>query len=360
LGVSYSVTKSDRNILRVSWGRIHDLIYNQAAPSFGARAPEIRDEWDNNLDGVFETVRVTPSIGLSGPPRIQDRLVDPDLSPSHVDELQFGFTHQLPRKLVLDLAYINRSYRNAIGALDSNIIFENGEFRGYRNPSFDAILLTTNLRNASLRYQSFEFSLTRNFGSRFQTFCSYTYQKQAETGGFKYDDITGYLNPRAWFKNDRLARPHILRLNGSVDLPWRSSAAAIFSLQSGEYSGPIVLDLNAADPEVAAHGPRTYTLSNGRIVNNPLYTARRLAGPRDEGQLRLEAIPRLNLRFGKAIRLRENQTLEFNLDLFNLTNNATPLFFRPGANILSTTLYGQVQSIVQSPRGAQALIRYKF
>jgi len=79
MGISYSLTKNDHSVLRVSWSRIHDLIYNQAAPSFGSRAPEIRDEWDNNLDGIFETVRVTPAVGLVSPPQIIGRLVDPEL-----------------------------------------------------------------------------------------------------------------------------------------------------------------------------------------------------------------------------------------------------------------------------------------
>jgi len=85
VGVSYGLTKSGRDVLRISWGRIHDIIFNQAAPSFGNPTPEIRDEWDNDLDGVFETVRVTPAVGLTGAPTIGSRLVDPSLHASHVD-----------------------------------------------------------------------------------------------------------------------------------------------------------------------------------------------------------------------------------------------------------------------------------
>ena len=118
-----------------------------------------------------------------------------------------------------------------------------------------------------------------------QAFCSYTYQRQVEKGDFKYDDVSGYLNPREWFENDKLARPHILRINGSYYLPFRFTLAMIFSLHSGEYGGPTVKDLDAGDPEVGAHGPGTLALANGRVMNNPLFTTRRLAGPRGEGQL---------------------------------------------------------------------------
>jgi hypothetical protein len=360
VGVSYSLTKNGRDIARASWGRIHDIINNQAAPSFGSRTPEIRDEWDNNFDGVFETVRVTPAVGLTSAPRIFTRLADPGLNASHVDEFHFGYTRQLPGQFAFDFAYVNRKYQDVIGTLDSNIIFEGGLFRGYRDPEFDAILLTTNLANSFQRYQSLEFSLIRNIGPRAQAFCSYTYQRQVEKGDFKYDDVSGHLNPREWFENDKVARPHILRINGSYYLPLRFTLAMIFSLQSGEYSGPVVKDLAENDPEVGARGPRTLTLANGRVVNNPLFTTRRLAGPRGKGQLQTESVPRLNLRFGKEFRLKENHTLEAGVDFFNITNDATPLFFRAGANNLSSTAFGQLQSVVQPPRGAQLSIRYRF
>jgi len=177
--------------------------------------------------------------------------------------------------------------------------------------------------------------LIRNIGSRLQAFCSYTYQRQVEKGDFKYDEISGYLNPREWFENDKLARPHILRINGSYYLPFRFTLAMIFSLQPGEFSGPIVRDLATNDPEVSSHGPRTLTLPDGRVVNNPLFTTRRLAGPRGKGQLQTGTVPGLNLRLGKEFRFKEKHTLESNVDFFNVTNDATPLFFRAGANNLS-------------------------
>ena len=358
-GAAYSLTKDGRDVVRVSWGRIHDIIYNQVAPSFGNRTPEIRDEWDNNLDGVFETVRITPAVGIDGTLNVLNRTVDPNLHAPLVDEFHAGYTRQLPYRLVFDFAYVNRNYKDTIGTIDTNIIYENGQFLGYRDPAFDAILQTTNLANSTQRYQALEFSVIRNIGASFQAFASYTYQHQVERGDFKYDDVTGYLNPREWFENESLGRPHILRLNGSYYLPWRFTAAAIFSYQSGVFGGPLVKDLPATDPEVLAHGPRTLTLSTGRVVNNPLFTTRRLVGPRGEGQLQGGYIPRLNLRFGKEFRFKEHHVVEANVDFFNITNDATPLFFQNGTNT-SLTTFGAYQSTVQSPRGAQLSVRYRF
>lgn len=360
LGLAYSLTKSNKDVIRASLGRIHGIIYNQVAPSFGSRTPAVRQEFDTDLNGSFETVFSSPSVGIDSPPTFTNT-VDPNLHAPLTDEFHLSYTRQLPYRMVFDFAYINRKFSDTIGTIDINIIYENGRFGGYRNPAFNSILQTTNLTNSYQRYQALEFSLIRNVGGRFQSFISYTYQNQVEKGDFKYDDVTGYLNSREWFENDKIARPHIFRFNASYYLPYRFTIAAIFSLQSGAYGGALVKDLATTDPQVAAYGPQNFTLSNGRVVRNPLFTRRRLVGPRSEGRLQLGNIPRLNLRFGKEFRFNEGKrTLEANVDFFNITNDATPLGYRFGAENISSSSFGVVSSSVQSPRGAQLSVRYRF
>lgn len=359
LGLSYSLTKDGRDVVRLTWGRVHDIIYNQAAPSIGSRSGDRRDEYDNDLDGVFETVRLTPGIGINSPPAVLDRLVDPNLHAGFTDDFRVGYTRQLPRQFVLDAAYVNRKFQHFGGTRDTNIIYEGGLFRGYQNPAVNAILTSTNLTNYYSRFHGLEFSLIRNIGAKLQTFTSYSYQKLTDIGEFRYDEANRYLAPADWYKNDKLARPHIFRVNASYYLPWRFTVATIFSLQSGVYGGPLIKTLAADDPEVAAHGPRQLTLSNGRVVNNPLYTTTRLVGPRGEGQLQAPNLPRLNLRFGKELRFKESQTLEVNADFFNITNNGAPMFFSNGTNT-SLATFGRFSSTTQSPRGAQLSARWRF
>ncbi len=232
-------------------------------------------------------------------------------------------------------------------------------FKGYKDVTQNSILASTNLTNSYLRYQSLQFSLIRNIGGRYSIFTNYTWQRQKEVGDFRYDDTRGHLNPRNWFENDKVIRPHIFRLNGHVYLPWRFTAAAIFSLQSGTYGGALIKTLAANDPEVAAHGPASLTLSNGRVVSNPLFTTTRLVGPRSKGQLQAPNVPRLNLRLGKEFRFKERQILEGAVDFFNITNNGAPLFFRNGTNT-SLATFGEFLSNTQSPRGAQLSVRWRF
>jgi Carboxypeptidase regulatory-like domain/TonB dependent receptor-like, beta-barrel len=359
LGLSYSLTKNGRDVVRLTWGRVHDIVYNQAAPSIGSRTGDRRDEYDNDLDGVFETVRTTPGIGINSPPVVLDRLVDPNLHAGFTDDFRIGYTRQLPHQFVLDAAYVNRKFQDRAGTVDTNIIYEGGLFRGYRNPAVNAILTSTNLTNFHRRFHGVEFSLIRNIGAKLQTFTSYSYQKLTEIGEFRYDEVNRYLAPAEWYKNDKLARPHIFRVNASYYLPWRFTVATIFSLESGVYGGPLIKTLAANDPEVAAHGPQQLTLSNGRVVSNPLYATTRLVGPRGEGQLRAPNLPRLNMRFGKEFRFKENHTLEANADFFNITNNGAPMFFSNGTNTTLAT-FGRFQSTTQSPRGAQLSVRWRF
>ena len=358
-GVAYSLSKDGHDVVRVTWGRLHDIIYNQAAPSLGSRTGDRRDEYDNNLDGVFETVRTTPGVGINAPPVITDRLVDPNLHAAYTDDLRVAYTRQLRGNFVFDTAYTTRKFQDPSGNPDTNIIYEGGLFRGYRNPALNAILTTTNLTNSHRRFHGLEFSLIRNIGTKLQTFTSYSYQKLTETGEFRYDEVNRYLAPANWFDNSRLTRPHIFRVNGSYYLPWRFTVAAIFSLQSGAYGGALIKTLDATDPEVAAHGPRQLTLPNGRVVNNPLYTQTRLASPRSQGQLQAPTLPRLNMRFGKEFHFWEKHIFEANVDFFNITNNGAPLFFRNGTNT-SLTTFGQFLSNTQSPRGAQMSVRWRF
>lgn len=359
-GVAWSASKNGRDVIRVSWGRYHDIIYVQAAPSFGSRAPEIRNEWDNNLDGTYETVRITPAIGLDGRINVTNRTVDPNLHASFEDSFNVSYTRQLPWKLVFDGGYVDNRIKEPIGLLDTNIIYENGLFRGYKDVTQNAISASANLTNSYLRYQSMQFSLIRNIGGRYSIFTNYTWQRQKQAGDFASDDPAGYVNPRGWFETDKLARPHIFRVNGHVYLPWRFTTAAIFSLHSGNFGGPLTKTLAANDPEVTRFGPASLTLSNGRVVNNPLSTTTRLVGPRGERQLQLPALPRLNLRLGKEFKFKETQTFEAGVDFFNITNNGAPLFFRNGTNTSVPATFGQYLSNTQAPRGAQMSLRWRF
>lgn len=149
---------------------------------------------------------------------------------------------------------------------------------------------------------------------------------------------------------------HAIRAGVAWSGPWALLLAANYTLQSGIYSGPIVTRLAAADP---AFGPATVTLSNGRVVSNPLATVIRFAYPtRGDGQLTTPPYRALNLRVGRRFAFgRAN--LDASLDVFNITNNGADMFFQNGANQMYNVLFGTT-TFRQLPRSAQILLRASF
>ena len=77
--------------------------------------------------------------------------------------------------------------------------------------------------------------------------------------------------------------PNAFHLGAAYQAPWNVALATNLSWMGGAWSGPIVNTIAAPDP---AFGPATLTLSNGRVVSNPLATTYRFAyATRDDGQI---------------------------------------------------------------------------
>ena len=80
-GANYALTADRRNLVRASWGRVHDNLTNTATNA-GANNPSFQDLYDNDLNGTFEAVFVTP--GRSG--TATDRIIDPGYHQSYINE----------------------------------------------------------------------------------------------------------------------------------------------------------------------------------------------------------------------------------------------------------------------------------
>ena len=147
-----------------------------------------------------------------------------------------------------------------------------------------------------------------------------------------------------------------IRLGANYRAPWDIVLATNYTLQSALWSGPIVTRLAAPDPRF---GPATVTLSNGRVVSNPLATTIRFAYPtRDEGQFTLPAVQVWNVRIGKDIR-RGARRVEAAVDIFNVTNHDAFYLLELGANQTFSPLFGQGRQR-QTPRAAQISARFVF
>jgi hypothetical protein len=149
---------------------------------------------------------------------------------------------------------------------------------------------------------------------------------------------------------------HVVRLGANYRAPWDIVLATNYTFQSGPWSGPLLTRLTAPDPRF---GPATVTLSNGRVVSNPLATTIRFAhATRDDGQVELPALHVWNIRLGRDIRFGVRR-LETALDIFNVTNQDSFYLFEFGAHQTFSPTYGQGRQR-QTPRAAQVSARFVF
>jgi hypothetical protein len=374
-GVNYRLTGDARRVARASWTRVADVL-SQTTQSAGTNVSGYRDLYDNNLDGTFETTFITPGASALS----TDRVLDAARNQPHTDEWIVGYREQLPGRVSVDASVVRREFRDRTALVDINGIYQDGVFKGYKNEAFNDIYeITNNVWNWPV-YTFLELQATKQT-ERFQAIGSYTHQWRHLAGTWQPNDPASFIQPDAFpngkgigsvtstfeSQNSLSSSPstsslqvqtvdNTVRLGAIYRAQWDIILATNYTFQSGVWSGPITTRLAAPDPQF---GPPTLTLSNGRVVSNPLATTIRFANPtRDDGQFTLPAIHTLNLRIGKDVRLGPRR-LEAALDVFNVANGGAFTLLAPGANQLFSPQYGQGQ-VRQTPRAAQVSLRFVF
>lgn len=387
LGVTYRLTSDGRTIVRGGVNRIHDAINTFHVFSQGSLRKGTRDEYDLDGDGSFETVFTIPAVIERPPPvpRSNHGHVSPRLRQPWTDEVTLGVSRQLPFKIIVDAMFLQRLYKDRMVAIDTNGIYENGRFLGYRDPTFNQIFEVRNGTDNWFVYRGVELSLHKGFARDLQFLIGYSHTHQWIDGTWDRNDPAGFLQPEA-FPNSRgigsLVRPvnlgqidslldplqptqytlrnsgvppHMLKVNVAYVAPLGLTVGGSYLFQMGQYSGPILTFIPAA----SLPHPPTVTLSNGREVSNPLGTrVRFFHSTRDEGQLQQPSLNVLNLRIGKRFR-RGSHTLDGAVEVFNLFNQGNNLFFN-----VPTLTEGQPASFVlsetQAPRAGQIIVRWEF
>jgi hypothetical protein len=379
VGINYALTADARQVARAHWVRVHEqpgLVTNVGSTTIGQQ-----DLYDLDLNGSFETVFVTPpTLALTA-----NRIIDPDFHQPFINEAGFGYAVQLPAGFGAGVDIVQRHYRDRPTLVETNGRYNGPVFAGYVDEGFNEIFRATNNRWNSPVYRSLELSLTRR-GPRVQAIASLVRQWRHLDGTWQPHDPASFIQPGA-FENDRgigsttgttSAATDANSLSGTqmtqrstasaqwqdyafrtgvvYEGPWGLSLATNYTFQSGIWSGPVVTRLAAADP---TFGPATVTLSNGRVVSNPLATTIRFAYPtRGDGQLKTPPLHAWNLRIGRRFAWRTAK-VEASIDLFNLTNHDADLSFQNGANQTYNSLYGTT-TFRQLPRSAQLTLRTTF
>jgi outer membrane receptor for Fe3+-dicitrate len=150
---------------------------------------------------------------------------------------------------------------------------------------------------------------------------------------------------------------HVARISVVYRAPWEFVLATSYTLQKGRWSGAILKQLPAPDPQF---GPPTVTLSNGRVVSNPLATPNRFAfETRADGQYQLDGMHVWNVRISKEFPFEGGRRLTLDFDLFNIPNMGRYQAFLSGANHQWSPAFGKGRE-PQIPRTAQIGVRFTF
>ncbi|HXH06934.1 MAG TPA: TonB-dependent receptor [Vicinamibacterales bacterium] len=348
LGFSYLVTADARNVLRASYARLGEQVMGRdAITTFGGDNTVSVTEWyDNDLDGVFETRRFSPATTAS----IAGEQIDPRNHQPYLDEFIVGFRRQFPMQTAVDVAFISRSYKHMWATVEINGFWPEAPgqpFGGWGriDPNRGAIQRQTNNTWSTLEYRAVELTLTKNMTHGFQVMAGFNRQWHHMAGTWNPTDPARFIQPEA-FPNDKnlyMPRgnndgnslpdtgnalsygPTWMKYRGNVGgtwlAPWGVRVAASYTIQAGPWSGAILRQLPANDPDVLRFGPARFTLPNGTTQPNPLATRNRYVyRTRGEGQLQAPAIHTVGLKVGKVVRLGGGREVEIAGNVFNLFN----------------------------------------
>jgi hypothetical protein len=389
-GATYVLTSDEKNVLRVNWDRIADLPQPGYLPTAGNGAAGYTDYYDTKHDGSFSTVITTPAVTTAA----SNQIIDPNRTQPYVNEWLAGYRRQFPGQTSLDVSFVHRAYQDRPANVETNGIYTGGVFQGFQNVAQNQIYLQTNNTWNSMVYNGLEITVAKRT-KNLNILSGYTRAWSCLDGTWIPNDPASFIQPNAFPNCRGLGSirgneqnltvsstnngnggslggtadtrspswiPNAFRLGTSYQAPWNLLLASNFSWISGAWSGPIVTTV----PYNGQFGPSTLTLSNGRVVSNPLATTYRFAyATRNDGQIEAPNLIIWNLRVGRNIKLG-TRSLDANFDVFNVTNRGADQQFLTGGNQLGTANYAIAADgsfnggSRQFARSAQISVRYQF
>ncbi|MGH9253340.1 MAG: TonB-dependent receptor domain-containing protein [Vicinamibacterales bacterium] len=389
LGFSYLLTEDARNVLRGGYVRIHQQLMGTRHPvaAFGGDdAAGLRDEYDVNGDGVFETVILIPPRAAA----ISSQQFDPELHQPLFDEFTLGFRRQFPGQMSVDVAGIVKINKQQYAQVDINGFYPAGPFQpfggfGRVDPDRGLLHRITNNTWSQTDYRAIQITIAKNLTRGFQFLGTIHRQWQHLTGTWNPTDPARFIQPDA-FPNNRLVwrtdgvqdhnslatgntlvnnpmwNPYSVRLSAAWNAPARFLVSANYTIMAGPYSGPIIDQLPANSPQIAPFGPGTVVSSTGDRQPNPLSTRIRFYHPtRGEGQVKAPDVHTLNIRIGRTFDAPGGRSIDLSAGVFNLLNGGDYTeYARTGANRIYNPASFLTYTNPQTPRALQleAMVRF--
>jgi len=372
IGGAYVLTANQKNVVRASWSKITDIT-NASYLGTAATSTVTTTDTYYNPDGSVYGQIVNPGSTSS----FLGKTFDPHRHQGYVREWILGYRTQLPGEVVVDTSYIDREYRDRPAEYDTNQIYTTSSsgtvWGGLVNPTLNNTYYVTNNKWNWFVYQGVEVTVTKQTRT-LQLLTTYTYSPDHLAGTWQPNDPAAILEPTKFANNagigsvrgnvtndytgdtrNRMWQRHQWRTGISWQAPWKLRVSNTFTAQSGTPGGPVIITLPGYNNQ---YGPATLKI-NGRTVSNPLATTYRFQNAnRGEGQIWCPWLIQWNTLVGRVFNISDRQSVEADVNLYNLTNRGAAQQFVNGNNASSQT-FGELQN-VQLPRSAQFTLRYRF
>ena len=270
--------------------------------------------YSTKLDGNWNASFVTPASTSANPTVVPDA----NYHQPYVNELAFSFRHQFAGQWYGDIGYVYREYKDRTALVGTNAHLQRQCVRGLQERVAERDLQPDqqHLELAGLQGAR---DHRRQAVDKVQLLFSYTQVFPHLAGTWQPNDPASFIQPNAFpfdrglLSNDNRTASNNnglditsagqssiewMQQNGRANFvyhaPYDINFSASYTYQNGRYLGPIYTETPLR--RIRSSDRATVTLSNGRVVANPLATTARLAYPtRSDGQFELSPLQYYNL-----------------------------------------------------------------
>jgi hypothetical protein len=346
---TYDVKGDGKTALRFSAARYYDQIGTGTPGGLNPNGTIQRNHtWLDNGDLIFQANELGPQTGNVTVPATLEFLRsqrDENLRRPYRNEYTVGVDRELLPNFGLAVTWIQRKEQDPTTNVEIGIPFDyydpvqradpgrdgvsgtsdDGTITVYnmRLPVLTSVTQQRNDDRVAQRYKGLEFTATKRYSQGWTLLAGYTWSRTEV-------DATSVTNPNNLLVNAvgraSIDRTHNFKLTGSYLLPWDIQLGGNFRAQSGE--------------------PITRTLDITGLNQNPNGNVTVNAEPR--GSYLLPWVTTIDLRVGKIFRFR-GQEFEADMDLYNLTNEATVFSVRTNTGTIDVRQGGD-GAIVRIPQ----------
>ena len=302
-----------------------------------------------------------------------------------VDEWIVGYRRQFPGQISLDVSGVQRTIFDRYALVDINGFYPDGPgqpFGGFGriDPNLGQILQIVNWDGNRIHYRALDVTVAKEMTHGFQALMAFHHQWQHMSGVYAPTDPVRFIQPDSFPNNRTLPRtrtaeassypgsgstnsmwsPYSFRVAGTWQAPADVVLSGSFTVLATPWTGPIVDQLAANDPDLLRFGPATVVSSTGVRQSNPLATRIRFVYPtRSEGQIPGPVVKTVSMKAAKRVRLGANRNVEAALNILNLLNSSGAQLWTTGSNARNNRNFN-VTAGPQPSRAYQLDVMFRF